>query len=99
MKRYIKNIIAVLLIAVAVVACKKESPIDEDGLLITNRTDCYVSNFELLGSDFVTVRNGSPVIDTVAQTIEVQVLFGTDLKNLYPQFSLASDCKLDPKIV
>jgi hypothetical protein len=99
MKRYIKNIIAVLLIVVAVVACKKESPIDEDGLLITNRTDCYVSNFELLGSDFVTVRSGSPIIDTIAQTIDVKVLYGTDLKNLYPQFSLASDCKLDPKIV
>jgi hypothetical protein len=26
------------------------------------------------------------------------VLFGTDLKNVYPQFTLATDCKLDPKI-
>lgn len=99
MKKHIKSIIAVLFIAVAVIACTKESPIDEDGLLITNRTDCYVSNFELLGTDFVTVRNGSAVIDTLAQTIQVEVLFGTDLKNLYPQFSLATDCKLDPKIV
>jgi hypothetical protein len=29
----------------------------------------------------------------------LQVLFGTDLKNLFPQFTLATDCKLDPKIV
>jgi hypothetical protein len=57
-----------------------------------------VSNFELLGTDFVTVRTKSPQIDTVAQTIRVEVAFGTDLKNLYPQFTLATDCKLDPKI-
>lgn len=78
--------------------CKKDYPVDEDGLLITTRQECYVSNFELLGTDFVTVRTKTAEIDTVAQTIKVEVQFGTDLKNLYPQFSLASDAKLDPKI-
>jgi hypothetical protein len=29
----------------------------------------------------------------------VEVQFGTDLKNLYPQFTLVNDCKLDPKII
>jgi hypothetical protein len=57
-----------------------------------------VSNFELLGTDFVTVRTKAALIDTVAQTVAVEVKFGTDLKNLYPQFSLAQDCKLTPKI-
>jgi hypothetical protein len=28
----------------------------------------------------------------------VEVLYGTDLKNLYPQFTLVTDAKLDPKI-
>ena len=79
-------------------ACKKDHPVDEDGLLITTRAECYVSNFELLGSDFVTVRTKAPVIDTLAQTIKVEVQHGTDLKNLYPQFSLVTDAKLDPKI-
>ncbi len=78
--------------------CKQDFPIDEDGLLITTRTDCYVSNFELLGSDFQTVRTKNAVIDTTAQTVAVEVFFGTDLKNLYPQFSLVTDAKLDPKI-
>jgi len=78
--------------------CQKGLPVDEDGLLITTRRECFVSNFELLGNDFVSVRNGVPIIDTVAQTINVTVNFGTDLKNLYPQFTLATDCKLDPKI-
>lgn len=79
-------------------ACKKDFPVDEDGLLITTRSECYVSNFELLGSDHVTVRTKAAAIDTTAQTINVEVQFGTDLKNLYPQFTLVTDAKLDPKI-
>lgn len=73
-------------------------PIDEDGLLITERSECYVSNFELLGVDYQSVRSKAPIIDTVAQTIDVEVYYGTDLRNLYPQFSLVTDAKLDPKI-
>jgi hypothetical protein len=88
-----------LLIVVAFAACKKDAPIDEDGLLVTQRAECFVSNFELLGADFVTVRSKTAVIDTTALTINVEVMLGTDLKNVYPQFSLASDCKLDPKII
>jgi hypothetical protein len=95
MKTYIITI-AVSLLTLA--GCKKDYPVDEDGLLITTRAECYVSNFELLGTDFVTVRNGAAEIDTVAQTIQVEVLYGTDLKNLYPQFTLVTDAKLDPKI-
>lgn len=95
MKTYIITIAVSLL---ALTGCKKDYPVDEDGLLITTRAECYVSNFELLGTDFVTVRNGAAEIDTAAQTIHVEVLYGTDLKNLYPQFTLVTDAKLDPKI-
>ena len=87
-----------IIVALAFSGCSKDFPVDEDGLLITTRRECYVSSFELLGSDYVTVRTKTAVIDTTALTIKVEVLFGTDLKNLYPQFSLATDCKLDPKI-
>ncbi|MFB6457863.1 hypothetical protein ACE38W_21510 [Chitinophaga sp. Hz27] len=99
MKKYI--IISALLMACIsiITSCKKNDlPVDEDGLLITTRTDCYVSNFELLGPDFQTVRSKAPVIDTAAGTINQEVLYGTDLRNVWPQFSLAQDCKLDPKI-
>jgi hypothetical protein len=98
MKKYLIITFTLLLTMLAWYGCKKDLPVDEDGLLITTRGLCYVSNFELLGIDYVTVRNGTAVIDTTAQTINVQVLYGTDLKNLFPQFSLATDCKLDPKI-
>lgn len=93
-----KTILSILMIATVVLSCKKDSVVDEDGLLITFRNECFVSNFELLGADFVTVRAATAVIDTTAQTIDVQVQFGTDLKNVYPQFTLATDCKLEPKI-
>lgn len=73
-------------------------PIDEDGLLITERSDCYVSNFELVGTDLQTVRTKAVDIDTTNCTIKVEVRFGTDLKNLWPQFSLVTDAKLDPKV-
>jgi hypothetical protein len=97
--KHIRIVLNLLLVLVVVGACKKGYPVDDDGLLITTRAECYVSSFELMGTDYVTVRTKAAVIDTVAQTIKVEVQFGTDLKNLYPQFTLASDCKLDPKIV
>ena len=88
----------VLLAVCTWAACSKSIPVDEDGLLITTRKDCYVSSFELLGTDYVTVRSGAAIVDTTALTVNVKVLFGTDLKHLYPQFTLAQDCKLSPKI-
>ena len=94
-----RQIIINALLLLTAIACKKDYPIDGDGLLITPRAECYVSNFELLGADYVTVLTKSPVIDTTAQTVSITVQFGTDLKNLFPQFTLATDCKLDPKIV
>ena len=98
MKTYIKITFASLFILISAARCSNDFPIDEDGLLITSRAQCYVSNFELLGNDFLTVRTKNSLIDTTAQTIDVEVKFGTDLKNLYPQFNLVTDAKLDPKI-
>lgn len=98
MKTYSKTTLALLILLWAGASCSSDFPIDEDGLLITSRGQCYVSNFELLGSDFQTVRSKAPVIDTTEQTILVEVFFGTDLANVYPQFSLVTDAKLDPKI-
>jgi hypothetical protein len=97
MKKYIIIIAAFLFSALLWTGCS-DFPVDEDGLLITTRSQCYVSNFELLGTDYQTVRTKAAVIDTTAQTINVEVFYGTDLKNLWPQFSLITDAKLDPKI-
>ena len=97
MKKYFIIPTVIIISILSWVDCT-DFPIDEDGLLITTRAQCYVSNFELLGVDYQTVRTASAVIDTTAQTINVNVFYGTDLKNLWPQFSLVTDAKLDPKI-
>ena len=99
MKRYFLTFLTLLVVTFAWVRCAKNFPVDEDGLLITTRGQCYVGNFEILGADFQTVRTAAATIDTTAQTVNVMVMFGTDLKNLFPQFSLVTDAKLDPKIV
>ena len=98
MRKYFQIILVFVICGALGSSCKKDFPVDEDGLLITTRTECAVSSFELLGTDFVTVTSKAPVIDNTAQTIQVEVRFGTDLKNLYPQFSLVTDAKLEPKI-
>lgn len=95
----VKIILIAIFVGLLSTACKDDFPLDEDGMLITENTSCYVSAFELLGSDLLTVRTKAAVIDTVQQTIHVEVKFGTDLKNLYPQFSLVLDAALDPKII
>ena len=98
MKKY--NIITLLICMIAplgLYSCD-DYPIDEDKLLITTREECYVSNFDLLGVDFQTVRRAAPAIDTLKQTINIEVYYGTDLTKLYPVFSLVTDAKLDPKI-
>lgn len=78
--------------------CSDDFPVDEDGLLITERSECYVSSFNLLGVDRVTVCLNTATVLNDEQVINVTVKFGTDLKNLYPQFTLVTDAKLEPKI-
>ena len=79
-------------------------PMDDDGLLITTRASCYVSNFELFDVAFQSVAIGvadpdrNPHVDTTACTISVIVRYGTDVKNLYPRFILYTDCILEPKV-
>ena len=96
-----KKIFSILFYGMAVMlfstACS-DNPIDEDGLLITDRDECYVSNFDLAGTDHLTVRVGDVIIDNNACTINITVAYGTDLQHLYPKFSLVTDAKLEPKI-
>ena len=96
-----KKIFSILFYGMAVMlfstACS-DNPIDEDGLLITDRDECYVSIFDLAGTDHLTVKVGDVIIDNNACTINITVAYGTDLQHLYPKFSLVTDAKLEPKI-
>src|SRR5690606_14122370 len=98
MKTIINKFIISSLFLFCAVACSKDLPVDEDGLLITTRQECYVSNFELLGTDQQTIRVGNSYIDTLAQVATAYVRFGAELTELWPQVSLVEDAKLSPKI-
>jgi hypothetical protein len=50
MIKYINKIGTILIMAAVCMGCSlTDQPVDEDGLLITDRAECFVSNFELLG--------------------------------------------------
>jgi hypothetical protein len=101
MKPFTKKALIFLLLPLFLGSCLfSDYPVDEDGLLITGRSECYISNFYLLGTDYVSVafNDRQAVIDTVACTVSLKVKYGTDLHNVYPQFSLITDAKLEPKV-
>ena len=80
MKKYLISILMLFLITFSWVRCAKNFPVDEDGLLITARAQCYVSNFELLGADFQTVRTATAVIDTTAPVSYTHLTLPTILR-------------------
>lgn len=86
------------LTALIILGACSNSTIDDDGLLITDRDECYVSNFDLTGTDHITVKVGDAIIDNDQCTIDITVVYGTDLKHLYPKFSLVTDAILEPKV-
>ena len=97
MKKIFRLLFCCMTVIAVTTACA-DNPIDEDGLLITDRDECYVSNFDLTGTDHLTVKIGDAIIDNEACTINITVAYGTDLQHLYPKFSLVTDAKLEPKI-
>lgn len=97
MKKIFRLLFCCMTVIAVTTACA-DNPIDEDGLLITDRDECYVSNFDLTGTDHLTVKIGDAIIDNEACTINITIAYGTDLQHLYPKFSLVTDAKLEPKI-
>lgn len=97
MNKIITKVLICIAMLTTFTACY-DNPVDDDGLLITEREECYVSNFDLKGTDFRTVKVGDAIIDNDLCTINVTVEYGTDLRHLYPEFSLVTDAKLEPKV-
>lgn len=98
MKKIVNKLIILSILLFSTVACNNDLPVDEDGLLITDREECYVSNFELYDTDHQTIRVGNSYIDTLAQVAIAYVRFGAPLTKLWPRISLVEDAKLTPKI-
>jgi hypothetical protein len=96
MKKSFLTILLGLLSVVALLSCGKE-PVDDSGLLVTGRSQCYMTFFDLLGSDHRTVLvSGQTVIDTTALTVKAVARFGTNMTRVKPYCSVVTDAIVEP---
>ena len=74
---------------------------EKEEMLVTDRTDCYMSRFQVRGTDnynfLADVSIGSG-IDTVACTVTAVVKHGTDITRLKPNCSLAPEASITPSM-
>lgn len=97
MNRSILYICLSLLTLTVVFACRKDEPIDANGLLITQRSQSFMTSFDLLGSDHRTVLiSGQTKIDTSALTVMAVAKFGTNMTRLKPICSVVTDAIVEP---
>lgn len=101
MKKYFVFFCITWVIITTLLSCRKY-PVDDNGLLITESNICYMSSFNLLGSDNQTVLLTQPtftngLIDTVKGTVTAVAKFGTNITRLKPYCSLgANDMLVEP---
>lgn len=98
----LRNILFGLIAIVAFNACD-DYPIDENGLLITDRHSCYMSSFGLLGTDNQTVLREQPtvangLIDTLACTVTAVAKYGTNIQKVKPYCSVTDDIIVTPSM-
>jgi hypothetical protein len=94
-----KNRYLILILIAAVFSFNSctEYPIDEDGLLITTQSRCYIGAFFLLGSDHLDcLIQDSTVIDTVNLTVTGLAKYGSNLAHVKPMANLSLDSKITP---
>lgn len=99
---FMKNrIILLMFVLLGCLSSCGDYPIDENGLLITQKTKCYMSGFYLVGTDNQsvlvtnpTVNNG--LIDTVACTVTAVAKYGTNLTKVKPYCSVTDDIIVKP---
>lgn len=78
-------------------------PLDDNGLLITDRNSCYMSSFHLVGTDlqevlveYPTVANG--LIDTLNCTVTAVAKYGTNIKKVKPYCEVTDDMIVTPSM-
>lgn len=92
-----KHIITGFIVAFTLLLSCTEHPIDEDGLLISSQSQCYIGNFFLYGPDHLDcLVTGFTVIDTLNLTVNAIAKFGSNIKYLKPATSLSIDSKITP---
>jgi hypothetical protein len=87
----------------ALFVCCRKYPVDDKGLLITDNTLCFMSTFNLVGTDNQTVLVTQPsfangLIDTVNLTVTAMARYGSNMAKLKPYCSVAADVTVEPKM-
>lgn len=95
-----KIVLFVFALIGSLVSCG-DYPIDDNGLLITEKQKCYMSSFYLVGTDnqSVLVKDptvGNGLIDTVACTVTAVAKFGTNLTKVKPYCGVTDDITVEP---
>lgn len=98
MKKYFNKIVMLLVVITLATSCFNDFPVDDRGLLITTKNECYISNFSLYDSSQSEILVGSAYIDTTAQVVVGYVRYGERLDHVWPRVSLCTDAILTPKI-
>lgn len=71
-------------------------PVDDNGLLLTDSEECYISSLILRGPDDRDVLVNGATIDDENNIITGVAKFGTNLKKLKPECGTAKDCIVTP---
>lgn len=96
------KILYILFIAAIYCSCS-DSPIDENGLLISEKSTCYMSSFNLVGTDNQTVLIIVPtvsneLIDTLRCEVNAVAKYGANLKKVKPYCGLTDDMICEPSM-
>lgn len=88
-------------LALSVFSSCDDYPVDDNGLLITDKHTCYISTFELLGTDLQDALVTEPslsngLIDTVACTVTGTAKYGTNLKKVKPYCGVTDNMQIEP---
>lgn len=99
MKKLYK-IFTILFACLLVHSCSNDFPVDDRGLLITEKEECNMSAFQLRGPDDRDVLVNC-VIEDLGETkgvITATAAFGTNLKHVKPNCTISQDAILEPKM-
>lgn len=94
------KIFTVLFVCSLVYSCDNDIPVDDRGLLITEKEECNMSAFQLRGPDDRDVLVNCIIedLDDTKGTITAMAAFGTNLKHVKPNCTISQDAILEPKM-
>ena len=90
----------IIFLTISIIALFLHACTEKEELLITDRTDAYISRFSVRGIDNYTKLSEITIgkgIDTTQLTINAIVKYGTDLTKLKPDCSLSPESILVPE--